>query len=115
MIHRVLVLGGGSAGFLAAITLKIKLPELSVTVVRSREIGIIGVGESTTPALPLHLHRYLELDQAEFYQRARPSWKLGIRFLWGPRPFFDYPFCPQLDCRWKGLAKSNGYYCDDEF
>jgi tryptophan halogenase len=115
MIHRVIVLGGGSAGFLAAITLKKKLPELSVTVVRSKEIGVIGVGESTTVALPDHLHGYLDLDIAEFYQKVLPSWKLGIRFLWGPRPFFDYAFSLQMDWKWERLAKSNGYYCEEDF
>jgi tryptophan halogenase len=115
MIHNVIVLGGGSAGFLAAITLKKKMPELSVTVVRSKEIGVIGVGEGTTSAVPNHLHGYLDLDVAEFYRRVQPSWKLGIRFLWGPRPFFDYTFGLQMDWKWDRLARSNGYYCEEDF
>ena len=52
MTQRVLVLGGGSAGFLAALTLKIRLPQLQVTVLRSKDIGIIGVGEGTTALVP---------------------------------------------------------------
>lgn len=87
-IRQVLVLGGGSAGFIAAMTLKKRLPELEVTVIRSKEIGIIGVGEGTTVAIPKHLHGYLGLDQGEFYRKAEPTWKLGIRFIWGKRPFF---------------------------
>ena len=43
-VRRVLVLGGGSAGFLAAITLKKHMPSLDVRVLRSKELGIIGVG-----------------------------------------------------------------------
>jgi tryptophan halogenase len=114
MVERVLVLGGGSAGFLAAMTLKKKMPELSVTVARSREIGVIGVGESTTVAIPNHLHGYLDIDPGEFHRRANPSWKLGIRFLWGPRRFFDYTFGLQMDWKWEKLSKNNGYYCSDD-
>jgi tryptophan halogenase len=115
MIHRVAVLGGGSAGFLAALTLKKRMPELSVSVVRSKEIGVIGVGESTTVAIPNHLHGYLDIDPGEFHRRAMPSFKLGIRFLWGPRPFFDYTFGLQMDWKWEHLSRNNGYYCDDVF
>jgi tryptophan halogenase len=111
-VGRVLVLGGGSAGFLAAITIKYRLPKLPVTVVRSKDIGIIGVGEGTTVVIPQHLHDYLKVDLAEFYRIADPQWKLGIRFLWGKRPFFDYSFAHQLDTKYQLLPKSTGYYCD---
>ncbi len=115
MIHSILVVGGGSAGLLAALILKKRLPDLSVTVVRSKELGVIGVGESTTVAIPRILHGYLELDPAEFYRRVLPSWKLGIRFLWGPREFFDYTFGQQVDWKWAELSRPNGYYCADDF
>ena len=42
MVQRVVVIGGGSAGFLAAISLKIKIPDLDVSVVRSKDMGVIG-------------------------------------------------------------------------
>jgi tryptophan halogenase len=114
MIHDVLVLGGGSAGFLVAITLKHRLPQLRVTVLRSKEIGIIGVGESTTIPLVNHLHDYLRMDLTEFYRLARPTHKLAIRFLWGPRPYFDYGLNFQLDLRYRGFSKPIGYYSGDE-
>jgi tryptophan halogenase len=115
MIQRVLVLGGGSAGFLAAISLKIKLPDLQVTVVRSQAMGVIGVGEATTFAFPNYLHGKLRIDPGEFHRGAQPTWKLGIRFLnWGPRRHFDYTFRPQVTSRWKDLPKPNGYYCYDD-
>ena len=59
MITRILVLGGGSAGFLAALTLKYGNPQLRVLVLRSKDIGIIGVGEGTTLPVVSHLHEYL--------------------------------------------------------
>lgn len=115
MIQNFLVVGGGSAGFLTALILRQTFPDLPVTVVRSKEIGVIGVGESTTANIPATLHGYLELDPAEFYREVYPSWKLGIRFLWGPRPHFDYSFGRQLDWKWAELTRQNGYYCFDEF
>jgi tryptophan 7-halogenase len=115
MIHSILVVGGGSAGLLSALILKKTLPELKVTVVRSREIGVIGVGESTTGAIPRILHGYLDLDPGEFHRQVLPSWKLGIRFLWGSRKFFDYTFSRQLDWKWKELSRPNGFFCDDDF
>ena len=115
MIQNVLILGAGSAGLLAAIAIKRKLPALTVTVVRSSDIGVIGVGEGTTPALPKHLFGYLGLSQARFYRQAEPTWKLGIRFLWGPRPHFDYTFEHQLDGKWNNLPRPNGFYTDEDF
>jgi tryptophan halogenase len=92
MIQNIAVLGGGSAGFIAAITLKKKLPELRVRVVRSPDIGVIGVGEGTTASFPRHFFEYLKLNPQDFYAGAEPTWKLGIRFLWGPRREFFYTF-----------------------
>ncbi|HEX3357994.1 MAG TPA: tryptophan 7-halogenase [Tepidisphaeraceae bacterium] len=115
MIREILVLGAGSAGFLAAITLKRKIPGLSVRVVRSPEIGVIGVGESTTPAFPEHLFEYLGINRRQFYAQAEPTWKMGIHFIWGPRGAFEYGFEPQLDVQWGDLARPNGYYCEEDF
>src|SRR3989442_9418647 len=110
MVKRVVVVGGGSAGFLAAITLKARARDLSVTVIRSKEIGIIGVGEGSTAVLPGHLHGYLGIDYREFYRLADPLWKLGIRFLWGKRPFFHYSFESQFEAPREGFVKNAPYY-----
>jgi tryptophan halogenase len=115
MIQNVLVVGSGSAGLLAAITLRRKIPQLVVRVVRSPDIGTIGVGEGTTPNFPKHLFEYLGISRAYFYKAAQPTWKLGVRFLWGPRPMFDYGFAQALDNQWPDLPRANGYFCDDEF
>lgn len=112
MIQRIIVLGGGSAGFLAAITLKSQMPDLPVTVVRSKELGIIGVGEGTTTSVPDHLFNFCKIPKAEFYAKAEPVWKLGLRFLWGPKPYFDFCFNDQLDTQIQGFSRSTGYYYD---
>jgi tryptophan halogenase len=114
MVHSVLVLGGGSAGFLAAITLKTRLPQLDVCVLRSKEFGIIGVGEGTTVFFPNFLHGYAKIDPGEFVRHAHPTFKLGIKFLWGPRPSFNYTFSRQFDMRYAALPRDAGYYCDHD-
>jgi tryptophan halogenase len=92
MIKQVIILGGGSAGFIAALALKRKLRDLQVLVIRSKEIGIVGVGEGSTPALTRFLHEYLGMNLKQFFAVAQPTWKLGHLFLWGPRSYFNYSF-----------------------
>ena len=114
MVQKVIVLGGGSAGFMAALALKVKLPALQVLVIRSKEIAIIGVGEGSTGTLTDFLHNYLSVGRKKFYEVASPTWKLGLKFLWGPRPYFNYTFGPGLETRSDpNQAKPNGFYCDD--
>jgi tryptophan halogenase len=116
MIKTILVLGGGSAGFIAAISLKTRIPSMDITVVRSKEIGIIGVGEGSPLAFPPYLHGYCKLDHLDFLKKAKPVWKLGLRFLnWGPRPFFDYTFAPALNATWNEFSKPVGYFVDEDF
>lgn len=112
-ITKVIVVGGGTAGFLAALTLKTMLPELDITVVHSSALPPIGVGESTTSLLPEFLHGGLGIDQQSFYLSVRPSWKLGIRFEeWGApnTSHFYYPFDEQPGARAGTLGKEKAYY-----
>ena len=97
-VKSLLVLGGGSAGFLAAITVEVpasancRSPFCAPKILAS---SASAKGQRST--LPQHLHDYLKLDIKDFYRVAEPQWKLGIRFLWGKRPYFDYAFSHQLD------------------
>ena len=77
------ILGGGTAGYMAAIALRTRRPELNVTLIESSSIPIIGVGEATTPRVLEFLHARSGLDIVDLCRRVRPSWKLGIRFFWG--------------------------------
>ena len=115
MIKHVLVLGSGSAGLLAGLAFKRKLPQAEVRIVRSPEIGTIGVGEGTTPLFPGFLFDYLGISRKRFYAHAQPTWKIGARFLWGPRRYFDYGFDHQVDLQWGDLPMPNGFYCEDDF
>ena len=112
-IERMLVLGGGTAGLLAALTVKKKLPALDVEVVRSVDMGVIGVGEGTTAAFPRHLFDYLKLNPGDFYRDAEPTWKLGIHFIWGPYPQgFYYTFHNEFKSHWPELKRNTGFYYD---
>jgi tryptophan halogenase len=113
-VSSVVVLGAGSAGLLAALTLKRKLPHLRVRVVRSPEIGVISVGEATTIVFGRHLFDYLKIKPQQFYEGAQPTWKMGIRFKWGPRKEFVYTFSFEYEQRRPEMPRNNGFYYSDE-
>ncbi len=88
------ILGGGTAGYLTAVALKRRFPHLKISLIESSSVPIIGVGEATTPLLNFFLFKILGINIQDFYQKVRPTWKLGIRFFWGlpGDHFFNHPF-----------------------
>lgn len=113
-VRKAIVLGGGSAGLMAALTLKKLLPDLDITLIHSPEIAVIGVGEGTTALFPNHLFKTLGIPQERFYREAQPTWKQGIRFLWGDRGAYFYDFGFQYDLRFPDMPRATGYYCDED-
>jgi tryptophan 7-halogenase len=86
------VMGAGTAGYLAALAVKRRYPSIDVTIVQSSSEPIIGVGEATTTLMPPFLHAQLDLGVVELFEAVRPTFKLGIKFKWGPPGSFNYPF-----------------------
>jgi tryptophan halogenase len=77
---RVVVLGGGTAGWMSAAGLaKLLGPLVTVTLVESEDIGIVGVGEATLPHIRGFVER-LGIDEAEFMRATHATYKLGIDF-----------------------------------
>ncbi|MBW6525430.1 tryptophan 7-halogenase [Sphingomonas sp. RHCKR7] len=85
-VRRVVVAGGGTAGWLAAAILTRQLGALvEVTLVESEEIGTVGVGESTIPTVRA-FHQLIGIDEQEFVRATGASYKLGISFEGWSRP-----------------------------
>ncbi len=83
-IRRVAIVGGGTAGWLAAAMLaRAFAGTIAITVVEDPEIGTIGVGEATIPPI-LDTLRFLGIDEADFVRHTQATYKLGIVFAdWG--------------------------------
>lgn len=79
-IHKVVVAGGGTAGWMAAAALsKLLGKTLDITLIESDEIGTVGVGEATIPTL-ITLHELLQIKEQDFVSAVQGTFKLGISF-----------------------------------
>ena len=85
------IVGGGTAGWLAASILARALPGTgcSITVIESAEVGTIGVGEATIPPI-IDLLRFLSINEADFIRHTGATYKLGIKFSDWSRPEHSY-------------------------
>lgn len=77
---RVIVAGGGTAGWLTAFALAKRLGKLlDITLVESDQIATVGVGEATVPTMRT-FHRILDIDEREFMSHTQGAFKLAIKF-----------------------------------
>lgn len=81
---KVVVAGGGTAGWITAYSLVTRLGKLlDITLVESDQVGSVGVGEATIPTMR-SFHRLIGIDEQEFMTATHATFKLGIRFdNWG--------------------------------
>lgn len=94
MIRNVVILGGGTAGWMTATYLRATFGgEVDITVVESKTVGTIGVGEATFSTIR-HFFDYLGLREPDWMPACNAAYKLGIRFEnWRhPGHVFYHPF-----------------------
>jgi tryptophan 7-halogenase len=80
-IEQVVIVGGGTEGWMAAIYLNrhLRRANCKVVLVESPTLGTIGVGEATVPSL-VNFIRLLNLDEKQFMRRCSATYKVGIKF-----------------------------------
>ena len=79
-IKKVVIAGGGTAGWMAAATLgKVLGKTLDITLVESDEIGTVGVGEATIPTI-LTLHEVLKIKEQDFLSAVQGTFKFCLLY-----------------------------------
>lgn len=85
-MKHVVILGAGNAGLFASLILKKNRPGLSITVVGSKEIGIVGVGESSTEHIQF-ITKALGITASEMCANTGSTFKFGVYLDWQKEPW----------------------------
>ncbi len=78
-VKKILIVGGGTSGWLAANYLARKLGGVEISLIESRDIPTIGVGEATIPPIRTVMAA-LGVEEAEFMRAASATFKIGLKF-----------------------------------
>jgi 2-polyprenyl-6-methoxyphenol hydroxylase-like FAD-dependent oxidoreductase len=97
---KMLIVGGGTAGWMAANLFASRWSDIEILLLESTDIGIIGVGEGSTPQLKFFFD-IIGVSESEWMPRCNATYKNGISFFnWSSLPGFEsyfHPFPAQLD------------------
>jgi len=126
----IVILGGGTAGWMAAnlFAHKWSASRVKITLVESPEIGIVGVGEGSTPTLK-RFFQMLDIKESQWMPQCNATYKANIRFAgWSPASAIDnysHPFISQTDtfterafyvnCRTRRMGLDTHTYPEDFF
>ena len=92
--QKILIVGGGTAGWMAANLFAVHWPDMEICLLESSDIGIIGVGEGSTPHLKFFFDE-VGIDESEWMPRCNATYKNGISFVdWSASPGFNHCFHP---------------------
>lgn len=111
-MKNIVIVGGGTAGWMTACLMADKwLPDQArITLVESENIGIIGVGEGSTPYLKTFFD-HLKIEESEWMPACNATYKAGITFDgWSTKPgceSYFHPFQTDLDSRSMPMFESN--------
>ena len=98
--NKIVIVGGGSAGWMSAATLIKAFPNKEIVVIETNDVPIIGVGESTLGGIRSWT-RFIGLDESSFFKTTDASFKLSIKFTdfyKKDHGSFHYPFGrPQVE------------------
>lgn len=98
----IVIAGGGTAGWMAAnlFAQRWSTENVNITLVESSQVGIIGVGEGSTPTLK-RFFQMLAIPDSEWMPKCNATYKLGIQFHhWSPKAAhssYRHPFISQTD------------------
>ncbi len=101
-VRRIVIVGGGTAGWMTALILARSLIArgVEITLLESPQVGIIGVGEGSTPWLRGFFDS-LGIEESEWMPACHATYKCGITFAgWSTKPGFEryfHPFASMLD------------------
>jgi tryptophan halogenase len=84
-VQDIIIIGGGSTGWIAAAYLTKALQgSINITLIESDAIGTLGVGEGTVPSIKPELFDFLEISEEEWMPQCKATYKMGVKFVnWG--------------------------------
>lgn len=89
-IKNIIIIGGGSAGWMAASYIAKSLDfDINITVIESENIGRIGVGEATVPTIKTEFFDRLGLAEQDWMHHCNATYKMGVKFINWKKPSAD--------------------------